>query len=233
VLIRLRKHVPLFQDVNHALKCIPKCIKELRSKAKYFEQTGIVPTIDACASVAKSDTLVTGQLHEALRSAFDELKADQQASPDWHPNSGDMVQDLVHPSMYPLVYGRTRAFKEECVGVKNAISHWAGKGTIIPQENGEYDEDGRTYSEVSPHYWSIIYQWLPANVIFQDNGSIKFTSYINNLHPGKYPHIYQTIERLVEIALPMWDQCLAMARTDHRPGAGRKEPRFDAPDTPE
>jgi hypothetical protein len=76
-----------------------KCIEELRSRAKYFEQTDIIPTIEACTSVAKSDTLVTRELHEALRSAFDKLKFDQQASPDWHPDSGDLVQDLVHPSI--------------------------------------------------------------------------------------------------------------------------------------
>ena len=84
-----------------------QCIQELRSKAKYFEKSGIVPTLDATATVAKSDKLVSDDLHKALLKAFQILKTDQADSPDWHPNSNDRVQDLVHPSMYPLVYQET------------------------------------------------------------------------------------------------------------------------------
>jgi hypothetical protein len=188
--------------------------------------------LEADASVAKSDTLVSGELHEALRRSFNKLKLDQQASPDWHPNSQDMVQDLVHPSMYPLVYGRTRVFQEECVGLDDAIDRWAGKGTVIPKETpAPVTNDQPVYSrrDETDHF-STNYQWLPANATFQDDGSVKFTSYINNLHPSKYPEIYRTIEKLVGAALPLWDQCLASIR---QPRAGRKEPRMPLVDDPE
>ncbi|KAH7068434.1 hypothetical protein BKA63DRAFT_536755 [Paraphoma chrysanthemicola] len=183
------------------------CIKELRDKAKYFEQTGIIPTLDACASIAKSDTLVTHELRQALRSAFDTLRLDQQDAPDWHPNSDDMVQDLVHPSMYPLVYGRTRVFSEECVGINDAVGRWAGKGIVIPKDEVARNARPR-YDELPPEYWSETYQWLPANVAFQDDGSVRFTSYINNLHPIRYSTVYSTIEQLIQTSLPLWDQCL-------------------------
>jgi hypothetical protein len=198
--------------------------------------------LDACASVAKSDTLVTTELHENLRKAFDKLKADHTVSPDWHPNSNSMVQDLVHPSMYPLVYGRTRGFKEEHVGVADAIEHWAGKGSVIPVQEPElepaeawrrpsYNVGG---SHVPPEYWSETYQWLPANLAFTEDGGVKFTSYINNLHPTKYPEIYRTIEGLVEKSLPMWDQCLRLATGyDKFEGAGRHGTRTGKPPNPE
>jgi hypothetical protein len=207
-----------------------QCIKELRDKAKYFEQTSIIPTLDACASVAKSDSLVTDELRKALRDAFDKLKADQRALTDWHSNSGDRVQDLVHPSMYPLVYGRTRAFREDCVGVGDAIKRWAGKGTVIPTDDWKRDpvKDRFRYNmgegAIPPEYWSETYQWLPANVAFQDDGSVKFTSYINNLHPVKYPDIYRTIEKLVQISIPMWDQCIVTIN-----GTGRTDTRLGRP----
>jgi hypothetical protein len=190
--------------------------------------------MEACASIAKSDTLVTQELHEALRHAFDQLKLDQQASPDWHPNSQDMVQDLVHPSMYPLVFGRTRAFPEECVGVEDAIKAWAGKGTIIPKEEEPPSDDQRRglWNREVDHY-SSNYQWLPANVAFQDDGSVKLTSYINNLHPNKYPEIYRTIEKLVETTLPLWDQCLSQDEGTSRRCAGRTCPRLALVDNPE
>ncbi|KAF7908155.1 uncharacterized protein EAF01_003910 [Botrytis porri] len=191
------------------------CIEELRSKAKYYEKTSVIPTLDACASVAKSDHLVSTELHGSLREAFDTLKRDQYSSLDWHPNSSDMVQDLVHPSMYPLIYGRSRVMKDEVVGVNDAIEKWAGKGEIIPLGGASYEQTSATKGYQSwgagqKHYWSNKYQWLPANLAFQENGTVKFTSYINNIHPTKYPEIYRTIEKLVETTLPLWNQCLAI-----------------------
>lgn len=126
-----------------------------------------------------------------------------------------MVQDLVHPSMHPLVYGETRVLEDELVGVTDAIEKWAGKGEIIgpPDVSNDFDQIparswARDYLFVPPSLWSETYQWLPSNVKFQDDGSVKFTSYINNLHPVKHSEIYKTLEILVAKAIPMWDQCL-------------------------
>lgn len=198
--------------------------------------------MDAGASLAKSDTLINPELHDRLRQAFDKLKVDHAASPDWHPNSNSMVQDLVHPSMYPLVYDRSRGSKQEQVGVADAITHWAGKGDVIAKQ-GPKPEPAESWrrpsynvggSHVPPEYWSETYQWLPANVAFTDDGGVKFTSYINNLHPTKYPDIYRTIEELVEKSLPMWDQCLRLAvGYDEFEGAGRPDTRTGKPIDPE
>ncbi|KAF7952592.1 uncharacterized protein EAE97_002089 [Botrytis byssoidea] len=208
------------------------CIEELRSKAKYYEKTGVIPTLDACASVAKSDNLVSAELHRSLRDAFDTLKRDQSPSLDWHPNSSEMVQDLVHPSMYPLVYGRSRVMKDEVVGVNDAVEKWAGKGEIIPVGGASATNKGyQSWGAGRKHYWSDNYQWLPANIALQKDGTVKFTSYINNIHPTKYPEIYSTIEKLVETTLPLWNQCLALSTDyDKNHGAGRLEPRFSYPD---
>lgn len=53
----------------------------------------------------KADSLVTQELQTGLKIAFEKLRAEQAAEPDWHPGSKNMVLDLVHPSMYPFVYG--------------------------------------------------------------------------------------------------------------------------------
>ncbi|KAK0742613.1 hypothetical protein B0T18DRAFT_167361 [Schizothecium vesticola] len=188
------------------------CILELREKAEHFKRTGIVPTLDATFTVVKSDALIPGDLHEALRLAFAKLQADQAACPDWHPNTNEMVQVLVHPSMYPLVYGRSRFLEDEAVGIDDAVDRWAGKGEVIP----------RKY-HVASRFCSTDHQWLPANLEFTAMGGVKFTSYINNLHPTKYRDIYGTIEKLVEKSLPLWDHCLAEYR-ETRPG--RQEPRL-------
>lgn len=176
--------------------------------------------------MAKSDKLVTPPLHQRLRDAFETLQKDQAEMPDWHPNSNDMVQDLVHPSMYPLVYGRSKALKEELVGVEDAIDKWAGKGDVI-EKHIFPSRIYRVGDGIPPDYWSNTYQWLPANVSFQVDGSVKFTSYINNLSPTKYPQIYRTIEKLIDVTLPAWDQCLVLhTKEGTREGAGRMNSRF-------
>ncbi|KAG9235734.1 hypothetical protein BJ875DRAFT_458275 [Amylocarpus encephaloides] len=215
------------------------CVQELRNKARYYEKSGLIPTIDACASVVKSDKFVSSKLLTELRNAFDKLKADQRDSPDWHPKSDKMVQDLIHPSMYPLVYGRSRVFNEEVVGVSDAIDKWAGKGEVIAKDDykpaaNDHFRCGIGGSTVPPSFWSDTYQWLPSNVAFQDGGHVRFTSYVNNLHPNKYPDIYGTIERLIERALPAWDQCLGLSvGYNEKMGAGRVESRFSKPEDPD
>ncbi|KAJ4292425.1 hypothetical protein N0V90_009087 [Kalmusia sp. IMI 367209] len=214
---------------DNTFDCI---IKELRNKAKYFEKTGLIVTLDAYENVVKSDTLVSPKLHGHLLDAYTKLKADQSVAPDWHPNSNDMVQDLVHPSMYPLVYGRSRVLREELVGVSDAIDKWAGKGDIIEKETWHVIQSDRythrNNDSDRPDFWSKTYQWLPANVAFQDDGTVRFTSYINNLHPKRHPEIYFTIEKLIETALPAWDQCLKLAR--YTGGATSRLPNIEHPD---
>lgn len=98
------------------------------------------------------------ELHDALHTAFDQLKLDQEAKPEWHHNSDSIVQDLVHPSMYPLVYGRFRV-----------IRTWAGKDTVIPTEVWNEERDAVLSNigsgNVTPSFWSDTFQWLPANVL--------------------------------------------------------------------
>lgn len=193
--------------------------------------------MDACASVAKSDTIIDEALQDELRAAFTRLREDTKDSPDWHPRTDEKVLDLVHPSLYPLVYKHTRLFRDEVVGVENAIDEWAGKGDILdgPKDTLIYSDYDTMLggSAVPPTFWSETYQWLPANMKFQDDGSLKFTSYINNLHPVKYSGIYRTIEKLVEKALPAWDLCLTQMDSFDKSVVGRTKPRFPKPDSPE
>lgn len=108
---------------------------------------------------------------------------------------------------------------------------WSGKGEVVPKRDAAPQTRylfGFGGSDVPDDYWSNEFQWLPANVVFEKDGTVKFTSYINNLHPKKYPEIYRTIEKLVDLAIPAWDQCLAECDGT---GAGRREARMTAPES--
>lgn len=195
-------------------------------------ETGIIPTLDASATIAKSDVLVSAKLRAELQKAFNKIKSDQESKPNWHPKSNEQVLNLVHPSMYPLVYGRTRVLQDEAVGTTDAINRWAGKGEPIAIDASNPSGDNPVSIPPPPaSYWSDTYQWLPANVKFMEDGTVKFTSYINNLHPQKYSQIYRTVEKLIEAALPTWDQCLSLRLKDGRKnGAGRTGSRFPLQD---
>lgn len=199
----------------------------------------MIPTLDAHAVVVKSDSLVSKPLHESLLTSFETLKADQADSPDWHPNSDDKVQNLVHPSLFPLVYNRTRAIQDDVVGVEDAIEKWSGRGEVVVGEEPWVPQGSERFSygvggSIPPDFWSVNFQWLPSNVAFQDDGTVRFTSYVNNLHPNKYPEIYGAIEGLIETSLPMWDQCLKVATNfNNVKGPGRNEGRFGVFDEPE
>src|SRR6202012_2409733 len=83
------------------------CVEELRDKAKEFDaHHGAWTTTYECgSSVAKADNLIPADLRSALKKQVQPLL---DANPkDWHPNSNEQVLNLVHPSLYPLVYGRT------------------------------------------------------------------------------------------------------------------------------
>ncbi|KAL7930104.1 hypothetical protein V8C35DRAFT_324538 [Trichoderma chlorosporum] len=214
------------------------CLAELRNKATYFAKTGLIPTFDSAGNaIVKSDTLMSSQLQDELMQAFETLRADQAANVDWHPGSNDMVQNLVHPSMYPFVYNRSRFIMEEQVGTENALD-FVGKGETVPEITRLPDYGGRFVNvcwqpenrgTVPPEVRSSLYQWLPANVSFRDDGTAQFTSYINNLHPGKYPAIYRAIEHAIDAAIPAWDQCLKEdLEYKHQITAGRSESRFEA-----
>ena len=105
-------------------------------------------------------------------------------------------------------------------------------GETAPKPIQETPRLKSSYIEVPRHYWSTNYQWLPANLAFQEDGTVKFTSYINNLHPNKYPQIYRTVEKLIDKAIPTWDQCLSEytnSDDSDKATAGRHNSRFSLP----
>lgn len=55
----------------------------------------------------RSDSLITPSLRNDLLAVSALLES--SSPPDWHPGSDGKVLDLVHPSLYPIVYGRTHA----------------------------------------------------------------------------------------------------------------------------
>jgi hypothetical protein len=135
------------------------------------------------------------------------LEAVPDAEKDWHPGTTHKVLNLVHPSLWPFIYGKSPVLLGKRIGISDALRH-CGMGTVLLQPL-PIDTLGPEDEHSGGQRWAIPslsnrFQWLPCDVTL-DGSSAKVDSYINNLHPVDHALLYPIIERFIEKALPAWD----------------------------
>ena len=89
----------------------------------------MIPTPDLDAAVTKSDTVISSGLKTSLRAAVAPLEYVSNRLKDWHPGSDGKVLDLLYPSLFPLLHGRSRILPSGVVEPQNCES--IGKGELI------------------------------------------------------------------------------------------------------
>jgi hypothetical protein len=150
---------------------------ELRYKAKILKETGAVTVFNG--DVVKSDVAIPTSVKESLQAAARNLENVPEKYKDWHPASDEKVLDLVHPSLFPLIYGRTRVLEDRLIGLADCIEN-CGEGNVVPIR----DEKETHLQEKAKHsrlYWnqtsvpySKDFQWLPCEVdISAEDGRAK------------------------------------------------------------
>lgn len=151
-------------------------------------------------------------MKQELRDAVKPLEDVPEDQKDYHPGSDNQVIDLVHPSLFPVVYGRTRVLAGSIIGLDDCLHH-VGQGELIPIPP-EKDLQVRL-SEYSFMYNSskILhsgkFQWLPCEVQLLDDGDCRIVSYINNAHPVQHKPLYKVVEKVISRALPLWERSLS------------------------
>lgn len=187
------------------------CVRELRDKTVFLSEHGFIKTLETGSACAKADGLINDNLREELLAGVKPLLDVKESAKDWHPNSNDQVLNLVHPSLFPLVYGRTHVLQEGLVGLSDCVES-CGKGNVAPEPTIEPKKGtGHSYrsEEISKDRFSTRFQWLPSEVKFTGEGlEVEFTSYINNLHPTQHKGLYSTISKVISKAIPMWNEVL-------------------------
>jgi len=134
--------------------------------------------------------LIPGSLREKLLAAVAPLENVPDSEKDWHPGSDRLVLDLVHPSLYPIVYGRTMG--------KTSGSATA-TGLTLPEFNG-----------ADPEFISKYFQWLPSDFSVDNDGKVALVSpYINNIHPTRNKELYLVIPEILQHAIPMYERVLS------------------------
>lgn len=198
-----------------------QCIAELRDKAAVFAEKRFVRVLDTAAAVAKSDVAVPPGLRQELARAVAELLEDAvpDARKDWHPGSDGQVLDLVHPSLFPFVYGRSRILVDgRTLGLEDCLAA-AGCGEAVPRPWVEkiWGSMNNVCRYWDKPLWSNHFQWLPCEVAFTDEGKARIASYVNNLHPVRHRALYSLVERVIDAAVPLWEEILGYTGTDSRP----------------
>ncbi|GKZ29777.1 hypothetical protein AbraIFM66950_006407 [Aspergillus brasiliensis] len=189
---------------------------ELQWKAHKYQKEGRLSVFDV--GVVRSDTVVSRELQKALQQAVAPLENIPAHQKDYHPGSDEKVVDLVHPSLYPLVYGRTRILPDRLITSDNCLGS-IGQGVIIPiptEEEAALSNDSisgyRRWQMQEMRPFSRQFQWLPCDVELGEESGCRIVSYINNLHPTEHEPLYRVVEQIIDAAIPLWDHSLTQVR---------------------
>ncbi|KAG9083189.1 hypothetical protein FRC06_004665, partial [Ceratobasidium sp. 370] len=176
-------------------------LKELDGYAKLRDEESGAEV--ACYDrIWQSDRLVPALLKDKLVAGVGKLEDIPDSEKDWHPRSNSLVLDLVHPSLYPVVYGRTLMYPD------GSTDRDATKLKPIPPPDLPKDVTSYWAREENYHI-SQKFQWLPTDFVVSDDGkTVKSVSYINNLNPDQHAGLHTTIGELIGAFLPLFERVL-------------------------
>ncbi|KAJ6482011.1 hypothetical protein C8R45DRAFT_1003730 [Mycena sanguinolenta] len=185
---------PLQYNKRMTEKMVDYVLAELAGYAKIADN---VRGIEAASTLSGTpDRLISDDLTERLKIAVSILENVPDSERDWHPGSNEQVLDLVHPSLYCIVYNRTHGYDPGKPHVP---------ANFLPVAVPTFED------EDSEADWSIssAFCWLPSDFSVGLDGSVKLVSpYINNLHPVKHQALYRVIEEITSGFIPMFDRVL-------------------------
>ncbi|GJE90782.1 DUF4246 domain-containing protein [Phanerochaete sordida] len=158
------------------------------------EETGIEASV--FSRIWQSDRLVNDALRNELLRVVARLEDIPEDQRDWHPHTDHQVLDLVHPSLYCIVYDQT---------VLRAGYDPRPLPSASPFEDACEDTRGLFRSD--------LFSWLPTDfAVSEDGTTAKALCYINNLSPYTHASAYPVMERLVARFVPLWERVLSESR---------------------
>ncbi|VDB98723.1 unnamed protein product [Peniophora sp. CBMAI 1063] len=182
--------------------------------------TGIEASV--AARIWQSDSLVDEDLRNELLDCVTKLEGVPDELKDWHPRANGQVLDLVHPSLYPGVYGHTAVQPYSLLqGTRDVPrpQYTIDPATIVvPDSYGSHRLSSEFPAMISASFISPRFQWLPTDfVISEDGASAHVLGYINNLEPRVHASSYPVLERLVARFVPLWERVLGETAAGYLP----------------
>ncbi|KAF7328872.1 hypothetical protein MVEN_02516900 [Mycena venus] len=185
-------------EVRLTEKMIDYVLAELDGYAKIADNTRGIER--ACfEAIWYSDRLVPEDVLERLKNAAKALEDVSEDKKDWHPGSKKQVLDLVHPSLYCVVYGRTHAYLP---GKPRIAANFLPLHASAPLSNQAWTSQD--------------FSWMPSDFTVASDGSVKLASpYINNLHPVIHRPLYGAIEEVLTAFVPLFERVLGDANREN------------------
>ncbi|KAJ2782226.1 hypothetical protein GGI15_002976 [Coemansia interrupta] len=174
-----------------------------------------------------SDSLIDPDTETKLKEYVAILEDVPDSKKDWHPNSNNQVLNLIHPSLFPLIYGRSHVLITPIPTPKDALTlksfgqapenHDAWRKFLM--EHFKSSEDSTVSKYFMPdkpvlgrHQFVLKpeskFCWLPTEFDVAEDGKTTIISYINNLHPVKHAELYPTIASIFSKFVPLLEQVL-------------------------
>ena len=171
--------------------------------------------------VAIADGMVPLELHTTLMKQVDTFSSEHQIE-DYHPNSNNIVRDIVHPALYSYVRDVSPLVRSTSE-VPPAVFSVANR----PEGSDKQDYWGRQYET------SAKYQWLPTYFDIGMDGSCTICDYINNLVPrSMHEDLYTSLAQLFSHALPLLESVYSYCRVVKEHHLRDHEEEMDWSDAP-
>ncbi|KAJ2640685.1 hypothetical protein GGF44_002475 [Coemansia sp. RSA 1694] len=158
-----------------------------------------------------SDSLIDTATTNELKEYAAILESTPTNQKDWHPDGESRMLNLIDPSLFPLIYSRSKLYRQTCTSPQESLkaealeaspgsrAKWhealSGSGYCIPTIGLFHS---RTVSDK--------FSWLPSEFRVTDDGAVTIESYINNLHPVKHAAFYPTIANAFAKFIPLLEQ---------------------------
>ncbi|KAJ2825198.1 hypothetical protein GGI24_003226, partial [Coemansia furcata] len=172
--------------------------------------------LSAADGVWFSDTLIDADTRTRLNDYAAILESAPDRQKDWYPNDHSRVLNLIDPSLYPLIYSRSKLCLQTSSSPQAALkighlgefpgSRVGWRKALSATDDCESNYYLPTRLRQYRSYSSIAFSWLPAEFRVDDNGAVTIESYINNLHPVKHAVLYPIIARVFSKFLPLLEQ---------------------------
>ncbi|KAJ1718956.1 hypothetical protein LPJ61_006417, partial [Coemansia biformis] len=174
-----------------------------------LHQPGSSLRLSAVEQVWVSDSLIDEATTAELKRYAAILENVPERDKDWHPNSSNQVLNLVHPSLFPLVYESSPLLPTPIPSPAAAVeldTFGQFPGSLIKW--GEAVRSNTTDTTLfvpdgGLSYTSPNFCWLPTEFRVAEDGSVTIESYINNLHPIRHAAFYPTIASIFGKLVPM------------------------------
>ncbi|KAI9155889.1 hypothetical protein H9P43_008999 [Blastocladiella emersonii ATCC 22665] len=154
-----------------------------------------------CARKFAGNSALRAKWHQELVEQHDPTAArpcnvfasDDAVPEDLRAQFVDLILDLMNPSLFLVVYNRTRLDQDYRLHI--LLPSLTATATTIAEAPHE-----------TPPFTSTAYQWLPADFAVDESGRTRFTSYINDLHPYDHVDLYDFA------MLPLFERMLTRLR---------------------